>query len=193
MGWACNGQAAEDTQRWMVERALVAMQEPVASSAPLWFFSDVYWVREQGGFSLPNGSYFLNVPDTVASAYHPEVLYPMASRYSAASPRLRWVFHVQWFNQPSLVSLGFDSGVQTEKLRLSPAVWLGMGHRWDWDTKTSLFLVGGRWFGGKLTEEPCWDTYERAYWCPNLTAWSERPAMAKEVLGYVAISYRRVF
>jgi hypothetical protein len=177
----------------MVERALVAMQEPFNSSAPLWFFSDVYWAHEQGGFTLPSGDYFLRVPAVVFSAYHPDARYPMASRYNAIEPRLRGVINVQWFNQPTLVSLGFDSGVQTEKLRLSPALFLGMGHRLDWDAKTSVLLVGGRWFGGKLTEEPCWDAYERAYWCPNLTAWSERPAMAKEVLGYVAISYRRVF
>ena len=190
--WGLWAHAGEDTQRWMVERALWAMQQP-DSSAPIWFLSDFYWVREQGDFSLPNGQFFLNVPDTVSSAYHPEVRYPMASRYKAAWPRLRGVFHVQWFHRPSLLTLGFDSGVETQKMRLSPAFLLGVGHRWDWDAKASVLLVGGRWFGGKLTEEPCWDAYERAYWCPNLTAWSERPSVAKEGLGYVAISYRRVF
>ena len=89
----------------------------------------------------------------------------------------------------TIYSIGFDTGVSTAKISIKPSIFLGVTHVFGIN-KNSYFLVGGgAWFGGKVSETACYDSYDRAYWCQNLTAWSDYQPSYPQNFEYLDIKY----
>lgn len=70
---------------------------------------------------------------------------------------------------------GFDTGFQAQKINVSPAIMLGLSHRTYLSERRDaqfIFEVAG-WLGQSVSHTPCYDSYNRAYYCGNLSAWSD--------------------
>lgn len=193
--WACTigaATAGEDDHRLAVQRALWALRSGTQTD-PVLFFSDMYAQNENSSFTQSSGHTFMSVPAWTYSLYDPSVAHSMEAFYSSRHIRYRWVMNFVLPSSHWLLSFGHDNGVQTPKLGISPAVFFGMAKSFDLYKNHYLQLSWGQWFGGKVTQQPCFDAYDRAYWCPNLTAWSDRPGLAVPSLKYFEFKYQWLF
>ena len=70
-----------------------------------------------------------------------------------------------------IILFGFDSGTSSEKINIKPAIKLGYVN--SFKLSSSLFFTLGfsRWYGGKVSEAPCVDVYDRLYSCRYLISW----------------------
>jgi hypothetical protein len=193
--WACTlgtATAGELDHRLAVQHALWSARTEMHKGYLL-FFSDMYVQKENGSFTQSSGQTFMSVPAWTYSHYDTSVAHSMQAFYSSAQFRYRWVLNYVSPSSHWLLSIGHDNGVQTPKLDISPAVFFGMAKAVDLHKNHYLQLSWGQWFGGKVTQRPCWDVYDRAYWCPQLTAWSDRPGLALPSLQYYELKYQWVF
>ena len=71
--------------------------------------------------------------------------------------------------------LTLRGGVQAPKLSLAPLITLGLMHTQALGGGGSLAIAVETSLGGALRHRPCLDAYNRAYFCANLTAWSDHP------------------
>lgn len=92
-----------------------------------------------------------------------------------------------------LLSFGYDSGLQADKLSVAPSTFLGLAKNFEIDKANTMSVSWGQWFGGKVTERPCLDSYDRQYWCPNLSAWIDRPTLDTQPSRYYELKYQWQF
>ena len=184
--------ASEDEHRQTVQRLLMmARAEPALVRYPV--LSDLYLMKENGNFTQSTGRSFLSVPRTAYSAYDDSIAYPLTPFYTPKNTRYRWIANymepfTQW-----LISFGYDSGMQADKLSVAPSTFIGLAKTIEIDKANSLSVSWGQWFGGKVTERPCLDAYDRQYWCPNLTAWIDRPHLDTQPGKYYELKYQWQF
>ena len=78
-------------------------------------------------------------------------------------------------NGDNILSFGANSGFDSEKLRISPSFMLGAATRYYLNDKkdSHLILEGQYWLGSSVSHKPCLDSFDRQYFCGNLTAWSD--------------------
>lgn len=184
--------ANEDDHRWAVNHVWETARTGVHSD-PLVFFSELYLQKEAGDFTKNSGRLLLSVPAWTSSTYDTSVKHSLASFYSTRQWRTRWVINYIAPKSQWLLSLGHDTGVQTPKLSIAPAVFLGIAKHIEIHKNHSLQLSWGQWWGGQVSERPCLDDYDREYWCPNLTAWTERPVMTSSAAKYYELKYQWQF
>lgn len=184
--------ASEDEHRQTVLRLLMmARAEPALVRYPV--LSDVYFMKENGSFTQSSGRSFLSVPRTAYSAYDASVAYPLTPFYTPKKTRYRWITnYVEPFSQ-WLISFGYDSGLQADKLSVAPSTFLGLAKTFEIDKTNTMSVSWGQWFGGKVTERPCLDSYDRQYWCPNLSAWIDRPTLDTQPSKYYELKYQWQF
>ncbi len=87
----------------------------------------------------------------------------------------------------SLVSFASAVGV------FAPSTFLGLAKNFEIDKANTMSVSWGQWFGGKVTERPCLDSYDRQYWCPNLSAWIDRPTLDTQPSKYYELKYQWQF
>jgi hypothetical protein len=93
-------------------------------------------------------------------------------------------------DEPGLIySLGFDSGVETAKLQITQSVFLGVTKAFRISSQQHLAVGSGAWIGGAISESPCFDNYDRSYYCQNLTAWSDYQPRYPQQQRYIDIKY----
>ena len=155
-----------------LERAVLTGHQPRHP-----FLTQLDLRREQGLFSGTAGLVRFAAPRVVASAYDPGVVYDLGDFYASSQQRLRLVVNQYLPGTRLVLSAGVDTGSQAAKISISRSFFFGVsGHaqlsqRWD------LKFTSGAWQRQKVAERPCVDAFERQYWCPNLTAWTERPSL----------------
>lgn len=157
------------------------------------FVSEFYVQREMGHFTQSSGATLLSVPATVTSVYDPSTAHAMAGFYESQKVRKRWVLNYLDTRSHWVFSLGHDSGLVAPKLSVSPALFVGLAKSFVWQKGQRLGVSWGRWFGGRVTERPCQDAYDREYWCPNLSEWQQRPVLDHPVLQYYELKYQWQF
>lgn len=184
--------ANEDDHRWAVTHALVSARAGSLGN-PLVFFSDIYLQKETGDFTKNSGRLLLSVPAWTTSSYDANVRHSLTSFYAARHWRIRWVVNYLDPSSQWLLSLGHDNGLQSPKLSMAPALFLGIAKQVDIRKNHSLQLSWGRWWGGQITERPCLDEHDREYWCPDLTAWTERPVLTSPSNKYYELKYQWQF
>jgi len=187
-----NAQAGDDEHRDTIGRVLLASAE-AGFNVQFPFVSQLYMQREQGLFTLSSGQNLLSVPAVVASGYDASIAHDLSDFYTAKNLRQRWVMNYLEPASHWLVSFGYDSGTQADKLSIESSVFLGAAKNLDLAKNHRLLLSWGQWFGGKVTERPCLDAYDREYWCPNLTAWKDRPALNTDPGKYYELKYQWQF
>jgi hypothetical protein len=75
------------------------------------------------------------------------------------------------------ISLDLDGGYQSRKLDIDPTLAIGVDHTIGLsssrDHDLSLQVHGSVSIGGKQNHTSCVDSYDREYYCGNLTAWTD--------------------
>jgi len=155
---------------------LAAVQQPEKFKYP--FVSTIDSVSERGFFSRSSGYTFLGVNNVVSSYYDSSVRYDISEFYKSKNSRFRFIGNYFVKGYDSFLSWGYDTGAVAEKIEISSSFFLGAS-KFFTNSKNDRFisLSIGSWFGESVGESPCVDAYNRKYWCPNLTAWEDRPGM----------------
>ena len=73
------------------------------------------------------------------------------------------------------VLFAFDSGFRAEKISVSPGLLLGYSHRHYLTARRDQHVIieVASWLGQSVTHTPCYDAFNRAYYCGNLSAWHD--------------------
>jgi hypothetical protein len=184
--------ASEDEHRQTVQRMLImARADPMLVRYPV--LSDLYLMKEHGSFTQSSGRRLLSVPDTAYSPSDQSISYPMTPFYTPRNNRLRWIVNYLEPRTQWLLSFGHDSGLQADKLTVAHSTFIGLAKNLKIDKAHNLSVSWGQWFGGKVTERPCLDSYDRQYWCPNLSAWIDRPTLDTQPGKYYELKYQWQF
>ena len=184
--------ASDDEHRATLQRLMMATS-PGSDDLRYPFISQMYLQREQGVFTLSSGQNLISVPNVVNSAYDSSVTHQIGDFYQPKEVRQRWVVNYLLPASHWLVSFGYDSGLQADKLSIQPSVFLGAAKNMTLTQNQYLLFSWGQWFGGKVTERSCMDTYDREYWCPTLVAWKDRPALDTQPGKYLELRYLWLF
>lgn len=192
--FACvyNAQAGDEEHRDTIGRVLLASAQ-ADFNVQFPFITQLYVQREQGLFTLSSGQNLLSVLSVVASGYDTSIAHDLSDFYTAKNLRQRWVLNYLEPASRWLVSFGYDSGMQADKLSIESSVFLGVAKNVELAKQHHLLVSWGQWFGGKVTERPCIDAYEREYWCPNLTSWKDRPMLHTDPGKYYELKYQWKF
>lgn len=125
----------------------------------------------------------------VSSAYDSDISYDVSDFYQKNNNRIRLVSNFI-LNKPNTVySIGFDSGVSAKKIKIKQSLFLGLAHVVKVKNKSYMVLSAGSWFGGGIKEYPCYDLFDREYWCQNLTAWSDYNPKYPKKYNYIDVKY----
>ncbi len=144
-------------------------------------------------FDTAGGDYILPSPKNVASAYDSEIRHDVSSFYRTKKDRINMILGFTLWGPGTVISVGYDSGVKAEKLSIKRALFLGVNHTVRLRKNTYLGFGLGKWIGGRISETPCVDTYDREYWCQNLTAWSEYVPSYPKVYQYAGFRFLKTF
>lgn len=144
---------------------------------------------ENGHFTRSSGMPLINVNSIAASAYDTSIVHDISGFYKSQSLRFRFILNYFEPISKSFVSFGVDSGTTTEKLTVNKSLFIGLTKAVKIQKNNYIYASVGQWFGGKITESSCLDSYDREYYCPNLTAWADRPKMVQTEEKYIEIKY----
>jgi len=154
------------------------------------------WISRFDIDSVSN-EYFLNSSGTavassnkiISSIYDADTRYDMSDFYKKKNNRAKVVSNFLLNSPNTVYSFGFDTGIAAEKIKIEKSFFLGIAHVFE-IYKHSYFLVSsGSWVGGHVTERPCYDSYDREYWCQNLTAWKDYKPVYPKNLSYIDFKY----
>ena len=145
-------------------------------------------------FTNASGASIMANPSSVVSAYDSSSSrYGMSNFYALQNDRQRLIGHINGFSKGELLSVGYDSGINAQKLNVSNAIYAGYTKSFSF-SKTSLTALSfGSWFGGKTSESPCVDSYGRQYSCQTLTAWGDYKPNYPKQLAFIDLRHVWVF
>lgn len=133
-----------------------------------------YFSNASGGSIIANPSFVVSGYDSTSTRYD------MSSFYALQRDRIKLIGHINGLSRGELFSIGFDSGISTQKLIVSNAIYLGYAKTFSFTKSTISSMSFGSWIGGGISERPCMDDYGRKYSCQSLTAWTDyRPSYPK--------------
>ena len=129
---------------------------------------------ENSNTALVNDQFLMNLPQSVCSVYDRSICSDSNAFYKGKYPNIVSTFYYKPTSD-FLVQFGINTGFSSEKLDISPSLMLGAGYRmYTSDAKLSQIIVEGTtWIGTKVKHSPCYDTYDRQYYCANLSAFSD--------------------
>lgn len=157
---------------------------------------NIFWISNID-FTVKSNDFFINSSGAsvivankiVSSAYDADISYDVSKFYAKNNNRVKLISNFI-FNRPNTIySIGFDSGVNAEKIKIEKNLFLGFAHVLHLQKKSHLVISLGSWFGGGIKELPCYDVYDREYWCQNLTSWADYKPTYPKNLGYVDFRY----
>lgn len=157
------------------------------------FFSSVDILKENGRFTRSSGWYLIDVQPVASSYYDPKVSFDITKFYESEKKRVRFIINYQLPNTSFFISYGYDSGTKAEKIEISNSIFFGLSQALSIQKRHFLFYSWGHWYGEKIKEKPCLDSYDREYWCPSLIAWKDRPHFASRQETYLDLRYVYVF
>ncbi len=107
------------------------------------------------------------------SGYDSSISYDVTSFYRMDKPRIQSAVTLPSSSPGEYFTIGLDSGVATQKLSIGSGLFLAYTNTFNVSKDIFFNYSLGSWFGGKISESPCYDSYDRAYACRSLTAWSD--------------------
>jgi hypothetical protein len=120
------------------------------------------------------GTSLMTQPENTCSIYDSSVCFNTARFYQPDIPQavLSGFFKA---DRDNAILFGLDTGFRSDKLTISPAVMIGLTHRhYLNDRRDAQILVeAAGWVGQSVSHRPCFDQYDRSYYCGNLSAWSD--------------------
>jgi len=127
-------------------------------------------------FIYTNGQAFMKAPSNVCSIYDSSICYEVSGFYNPSYPQviLSGMFAS---DADTIFSFGLNSGFSAPKVTASPAIMLGLSKRFYVgnikERDSHIILEANSWFAGSIKHSPCYDSFDRAYYCANLSAWSD--------------------
>ena len=165
-----------------------------SESLPFGFVSEIDVRREINTFSSNSGFVVLNTQAQVTSEYDATSnSYAMTPFYTGAKLRRHLISNFVIPNTNAMLSFGYDSGSRSEKISITKTFFLGISAFKKLDSNSALFFLAGAWQRERISEQPCFDSYDREYWCPNLTAWSDHKPLSSTPLRFAEVKYERRF
>ncbi len=180
-----------DHRRVIQSAMMVSIQDPEKIDFP--FLSTVDIIKENGRFTRSSGWYLIDVQPVAASAYDPTVAYDITKFYQSSNTRFRFISNYRVPEIDAFLSYGFDSGTKAEKLQISKSFFLGFAKAISPVKSHYFFYSWGHWYGEKISEKPCLDSYDREYWCPGLIAWKDKPNLEARQEIFYDFKYIYVF
>jgi hypothetical protein len=157
-------------------------------------FISQFGVRNERGIFLKNtGEVLFSAPERAFSGYDSAIVHKVGEFYQADNKRVSIIVNNYLGNTGILTSVGFDGGSRAEKFKVSNSKYLGFARSFSFGSRSTIYLSTGRWFGGEVSESPCIDSYDREYWCPNLTSWIDRPVIKSRKEGHFDIVWQLSF
>jgi len=155
------------------------------------------WLAEMEVDSAPHtiraadGRALMYRPTVVASAYDASARYDLSRFYRPHNPRVRFKLRYAGRARGEVISVGIDTGYAADKITVKPALLIGYARAFE--VRKNFYLTAGisGVIGGRVTERACFDSYDRAYYCPTLTAWRDhRPRQHRnELRGGLMLTY----
>jgi len=180
------------TRNYSIQTSMTAYTEQVQ---PIGFWISSYSTEKKPMyFTNASGASIMANPSSVVSAYDSSsTRYSVTNFYALQNDRQRLIGHINGFSKGELFSIGYDSGINAQKLNVNNAFYAGYTKTMSF-TKTSLTSISfGSWFGGKTSESPCVDSYGRQYSCQTLTAWSDYHPSYPKPLAFLDLRHVWVF
>ena len=140
-----------------------------------------------------SGFYVANSGKVISSIYDSDILYDVNDFYKKRSNRIKFLSNIILNSPNTIYSFGFDTGIAAEKIKIEKSFFLGIVHVVEIYKKSYLSISSGTWLGGRISESPCIDTYNREYWCQNLMAWKDYQPVYPKNLGYIDFKYLKQF
>ena len=140
--------------------------------------------------ALTGGGTYDNQMPTTAYSYDGEQR--DISKFYEPENELYHVSGYAYLESDTLIEFGYDNGHSAQKYQRDPTLSVHVTQHIPLNDKLSLNVTAGTRFGGNVSETPCYDSFDREYYCGNLTAWSdyERDENESYYLGRVSMSYR---
>ena len=161
---------------------------------PFGFVSEIEVRHEVSTFSSNSGFTLLHTQAKVASEYdETSNVHAIKQFYTAFNQRQHLISNFAIPNSNALISIGYDSGSRAEKISISKTFFVGLSAYKKIDTKSAVFFMAGGWQKERIKELPCTDSYDREFWCPNLTAWSDRKPLTSSPLRFIEVRYEQRF
>ena len=143
------------------------------ANLPLPYLSRLSVQKNPASINNSSGLSIMSSPGNVNSGYDSAISYDVSDFYRLNKPRLQTALAVPSSLPGEYFMIGLDSGVSSQKLKIGNGLFLGYTNTIDLNQDTFFNYSFGSWFGGKVKETPCYDSYDRAYACKSLTAWSD--------------------
>jgi hypothetical protein len=185
--------AADPIVREHVLRASMLSYTQQIKPTPIWV-SSVKVESNPTYFADSAGSGIMARPNSVVSAYDStSTRYGMSDMYSYKSDRYKLISHINGFSKGEIFSIGYDSGIYTDKLNMNNSLYAGYTRTVSMTNKSLTALSLGAWFGGSIKENPCLDSYGRQYSCQTLTAWGDYKPRYPTALAFIDIRHIWIF
>lgn len=107
------------------------------------------------------------------SGYDSSVRYDISPFYEMKNPRVKGALTLPFSSPGEYFTIGLDTGAAASKINVGNAIFFAYTDTLSVNKNTFFNYSLGSWFGGKIRETPCYDSYDRAYSCKSLTAWSD--------------------
>jgi hypothetical protein len=162
---------------------------------PFPFISEMDLRRDVGMFPSNSGvTTLLAAPLKIVSIYDAtSTAYDLKSYYTAQNIRAHLILNYFIPDTPILLSAGYDSGSKAQKISISPTKFIGLSSYKRINSNSAIFFMAGGWQRERITETPCVDSYEREYWCANLSAWSDHTPLTSNAFRFIDIKYEFKF
>ncbi len=136
------------------------------------------WIDSKSNFQFDaaniiraNGVKLMDNPKTAGS--YNGIKYDVSNFYIDKKPRINMIMHYAGRTPGEILSLGIDNGFSAKKIKIKPALFVGYTRAFQLQKNIHIALNANSWLGGNTSEESCRDDYNREYYCPTLTAWSD--------------------
>jgi hypothetical protein len=180
------------TRNYAIQTSMTAYTQQVT---PVSFWLSSYNTEKKPMyFTNASGASIMSNPSSVVSGYDStSTRYSVSNFYALQNDRQRLIGHINGFSKGELFSIGYDSGINAQKLNVNNALYAGYTKTMSL-TKSSLTSISlGSWFGGKASESPCVDSYGRQYSCQTLTAWGDYKPNYPKPLAFIDLRHVWVF
>ncbi len=129
-------------------------------------------VYVNSGAAVSHDISVLGVPISSCSTFDSSVCYNTSNFYKPKTPQTI-VSGYYFFNKNDALILGLNTGYNSPKLIIQPSIALGYSSRIELDRSKQVVIEGTKWLGGSIEHKPCVDSFDREYYCGNLSAWSD--------------------
>ena len=187
------GLAQDNGVREYVVRTSILSYAQQVNPTPVWL-STFSAESKPVYFTNSSGLAIVSNPSSVVSAYDAtSTRYSTSNFYALKSDRYKFISHINGFSKGEVFSIGYDTGINTQKLNMTNAFFVGYTKTFSLAESALLNFSLGGWFGGGIHESPCVDSYGRQYSCQTLTAWQDYNPNYPKSLSFLDLKFVWLF